>query len=217
MAMAKEAMPMISIALDGVGKRYNRHWVFRNLSHVFEQDCHTVILGPNGSGKSTLLQVILGSLVPSEGKVTYTNKGEKLTANDETLGLFSLATPYLELIEEYTLREMLAFHGKLQPFRNGLSIADIITLLYLDDSADKAIRHYSSGMRQRVKLGLALLTDTPMVLLDEPCANLDSTAIAWYNGLVADNQAGRILIVCSNAQEHEYSFCKDRLLVSDFV
>ena len=112
---------------------------------------------------------------------------------------------------------MLAFHGKLQPFRNGLSIADIITLLYLDDSADKAIRHYSSGMRQRVKLGLALLTDTPIVLLDEPCANLDSTAIAWYNGLVADNQAGRILIVCSNAQEHEYSFCKDRLLVSDFV
>lgn len=208
---------MISIALDGVGKRYNRHWVFRKLTHIFQQDCHTVILGPNGSGKSTLLQVILGSLVPSEGKVVYTYEDEELTANDDTLGLFSLATPYLELIEEYTLREMLTFHGKLQPFRNGLTIDDIITLLYLEAAADKAIRHYSSGMRQRVKLGLALLSDTPIVLLDEPCANLDSVAMEWYARLVTDNMAGRILIVCSNAQEHEYSFCEARLQVSDFV
>lgn len=212
---ARQDVPRTEINLADVGKRFNREWVFRNLSHTFAQDSHAVILGPNGSGKSTLLQVILGSTVTSEGTVTYQVSSRERGA-DDSLGLFSIATPYMELPEEYTLREMLHFHGSLVPFRNGIPHDDIISTLYLEDAADRAIRHYSSGMRQRVKLGLALLSDTPFVLLDEPTANLDSRAIEWYARLVQDNMQGRIIIVCSNAQEHEFFFCTDRLEVDRY-
>jgi len=206
---------MNSIVLTDAGKRFNRAWVFRHLTHPFHQGAHTVILGPNGSGKSTLLQVILGSLTSSEGSVTYQVNDEEYEV-DDNLGLFSIATPYLELIEEFTLREMLTFHSNLIPFRNGLTHEAVIETLYLEDAADRAIKHYSSGMRQRVKLGLALLSDTPFVLLDEPTANLDSKATAWYGQLVNDNMQGRIVIVCSNAQEQDYFFCTERISLDDF-
>jgi len=214
-ATAREAVPMNSILLADAGKRFNRDWVFRHLTHTFRQGAHTVILGPNGSGKSTLLQVILGSLTSSEGTVTYQVNGEEYEV-DDNLGMFSIATPYLELIEEFTLREMLAFHNNLLSFRNGLTHEAVINTLYLEDAADRAIKHYSSGMRQRVKLGLALLSDTPFVLLDEPTANLDSKATAWYGQLVNDNMHERIIIVCSNAQEQDYFFCTERISLDDF-
>lgn len=213
-ATARLDVPRTEIVLDNVGRRFNSNWIFRHLSHSFHPDEHTVILGPNGSGKSTLLQVILGSLSASEGTVNY-SIDERSLSIDDTLGLFSIATPYLELTEEFTLREMLAFHGSLMPFRDGLTCDEIVRTLYLDDAADRQLKYYSSGMRQRVKLGLALLSDTPFVLLDEPTSNLDSRATDWYAQLVTDNMEGRTIIVCSNTQELEYFFCRKSLSVVD--
>lgn len=210
-----EAVPRNEIRLADAGRRFNREWIFRGVTHAFLPDRHTVILGPNGSGKSTLLQVILGSLGTSEGAVTYTIN-DKDYSPEESLRLFSLATPYLELIEEFTLREMLTFHAHLQPFKAGFSNDDIIDKLYLQEAANRPLRNYSSGMRQRVKLGIALLSDTPFVLLDEPTSNLDANAMDWYANLVSDHMSGRVVIVCSNAQEQEHFFCSEKLNVTDF-
>jgi len=170
-------MSSTQISLQDVGKRYNHEWIFRGISHTFKQNEHTVIRGANGSGKSTLLQVILGSTMASEGELSYSANGKELKV-EESRGLFSLATPYLELVEEFTLIEMLEFHQKMQPFKAGLTINSIIETLYLTDSKNKAIKYYSSGMKQRVKLGLALLSDTPFVLLDEPTSKLKRTKTA---------------------------------------
>lgn len=208
-------MVSAQISLRKVGKRFNHEWIFRGVDHTFQKDEHTVILGPNGSGKSTLLQVILGSSVASEGKLEY-QYGGCIFKVDETLGLFSLATPYLELIEEFTLTEMLEFHRKMKPFQTGLTIPNIIEKLYLTEAKDKAIRYFSSGMKQRVKLGIALLSDTPFVLLDEPTSNLDAKAIEWYKQLVEETKSGRIIIVCSNDQRDEFAFCTQRLSVGDY-
>lgn len=203
------------ISLQNVGKRYNHEWIFRGISHTFKQNEHTVIRGANGSGKSTLLQVILGSTVASEGELSYSANGKEMKV-EESLGLFSLATPYLELIEEFTLIEMLEFHQKMQPFKAGLSIDSIIETLYLTGSKNKAIKYYSSGMKQRVKLGLALLSDTPFVLLDEPTSNLDAVAIEWYTNLVEENKEDRIIMVCSNDQKDEFSFCEKELNLAHY-
>ena len=208
-------MSAIQISLQNVGKRYNHEWIFRGITHTFKQNEHTVILGPNGSGKSTLLQTILGSTVASEGEITYTHKGLPLTV-EVGLGLFSIAAPYLELIEEFTLVEALEFHQKMLPFREGLTIDSIVEKLYLADSKNKEVKYYSSGMKQRVKLGLALLSDTPFVLLDEPTSNLDATAIEWYNQLVEENKKDRILLVCSNDQKAEFGFCTQQLNVASY-
>ncbi len=208
-------MSSTQISLHNVGKRFNHEWIFRGIDHTFKQDQHTVILGANGSGKSTLLQVILGSSVASEGELKYAINGIEKTV-EETLGSFSLATPYLELIEEFTLAEMLEFHQKMKPFRAGLTIDSIIEKMYLTEAKNKAIRYFSSGMKQRVKLGIALLSDTPFVMLDEPTSNLDAKAIEWYKQLVDDNKNGRIIIVCSNDQKDEFAFCIERMNVLDY-
>lgn len=208
-------MSSTQISLQNVGKRYNHEWIFRGINHTFEQDKHTVILGANGSGKSTLLQIILGSTVASEGDLEYTIQGSKKSV-DNALGSFSMATPYIELIEEYTLTELLEFHQKLMPFKQGLTIDSIIKLLYLEEAKNKQLKYYSSGMKQRVKLGLALLSDTPFVLLDEPTSNLDSKAIDWYKQLVEEHKSGRIIIVCSNDQKDEFSFCSEQLNVMEY-
>ena len=208
-------MSSAQISLQNVGKRYNHEWIFRGISHTFQQNEHTVIRGANGSGKSTLLQVILGSTIASEGELSYSANGKEVKV-EESLGLFSLATPYLELVEEFTLIEMLEFHQKMKSFKAGLTIDSIIETLYLTDSKNKAIKYYSSGMKQRVKLGLALLSDTSFVLLDEPTSNLDAAAIDWYKNLVEGNKDDRIIIVCSNDQKDEFSFCSEELNVNDY-
>lgn len=203
------------ISLQNVGKRYNQEWIFRGISHVFQPNEHTVILGANGSGKSTLLQTILGLNTASEGEVAYTVLGVEKTPNDN-LGLFSIAAPYLELIEEFTLEEALDFHQKMTPFQDGLMPDSIMEKLYLGDSKKKQIKYFSSGMKQRVKLGLALLSKTPFVLLDEPTSNLDSKAIDWYQNLVEENKKDRILVVCSNDQSAEFGFCTQQLNLANY-
>lgn len=208
-------MSTARITLESVGKRYNHEWIFRGIEHTFNMNEHTVILGPNGSGKSTLLQVILGSTVPSEGALKYQARGKEVGV-EESLGMFSIAAPYLELIEEFTLREVLDFHQKMIPFKDGLTTDSIIELLYLKEAEKKAVKYFSSGMKQRVKIGLALLSDTPFALLDEPTSNLDRQAINWYQKLVEDHKEDRIIIVCSNDQKDEYSFCEKRLNISDY-
>ena len=208
-------MSSVQISLQNVGKRYNHEWIFRGVSHTFQQNQHTVIRGANGSGKSTLLQVILGSTVPSEGELSYLAKGIEVKL-EESIGMFSLATPYLELVEEFTLIEMLEFHKKMQAFKDDVTIDSIIETLYLKGSKNKAIKYYSSGMKQRVKLGVALLSDTPFVLLDEPTSNLDADAIEWYKGLVETNKKDRIIMVCSNDQKDEFSFCEKELNLLDY-
>jgi ABC-type multidrug transport system ATPase subunit len=127
----------------------------------------------------------------------------------------SLAAPYLEVIEEMTLTEFLHFHQAFKPFLPGFDPDGIISLLGLEESAAKQIRFFSSGMRQRVKLAQAIFSDTPAVLLDEPCTNLDEDGIALYHRLITEHCSGRLLIVSSNDRQ-EYEFCEEMLNISGY-
>ena len=207
-------MNSVKITLENIGRSFNRDWIFRGIDHTFIQGESYAILGPNGSGKSTLLQVLNGSLTPSEGKLSYFYDGYEVEAEDVFQHL-SLAAPYLELIEEFTLSEVIEFHFKFKPYKARMDAAGVIDLLNMQNSKNKPIRYFSSGMKQRLKLALAFCSDTPMLMLDEPTSNLDSQGVEWYLGLVQQFAAGRLTIICSN-QEHEYSFCKNILNVSDY-
>lgn len=205
----------MKIELANIGRRFNREWIFRAVNYSFESGTSYAILGPNGSGKSTLLKVIVGNLTPSEGTITYTHHGEAI-AVEEIFSQTAIATPYVELIEEFTLREQLEFHFKFKAFLPGFSAETVIALLGLEKSLDKAIRHFSSGMKQRVKLVLACCSDARIVLLDEPTSNLDLAGEAWYLELIArTNTPERILIICSN-QPKEYAFCQAQINLTDF-
>lgn len=194
----------MKISIAEVGKRFNRDWIFRNFSYQFHYSEKYAITGANGSGKSTLLQVIAGAIVPSEGTIDYEVAGKKLEPEHFYTEL-SIAAPYLELIEEMTLTEFLEFHQVFKPFA-GISIKEVIGEMELSAAADKQIRYFSSGMKQRVKLAQAIFSKSGFVLLDEPTTNLDHKGIDLYLRLIKDFCSTRTVIVSSN-EPAEYSFC----------
>jgi ABC-type multidrug transport system ATPase subunit len=204
----------MQITLENIGRRFNREWIFREINYTFNGKGSYAILGPNGSGKSTLLQVLNGSLVPSAGAISYTKDGNAIEP-ENVFNYLSLAAPYLELIEEFTLNEMVDFHFRFKTFKPEIDKNVLNDILNLKGSQNKMIRYFSSGMKQRLKLALAFCADTPMLMLDEPTSNLDTQGIDWYLNLVEKFSANRLTIICSN-QEHEYSFCRERLSISDY-
>jgi len=207
----------MKITLIDAGKRYNRDWIFRHFHYEFQQGQHYAITGPNGSGKSTLLQSVAGAIGISEGSLRYelATHPVREVAPDLAFKHLSLAAPYLELIEEMTAAEFLEFHQQFKPLLSSLSIAQIIQQVGLEGAAHKQIRYYSSGMKQRVKLAQAIFSDTPVVLLDEPCTNLDAEGIALYQRLIQDYCNQRLVIVSSNDIQ-EYAFCRERLSILDY-
>ncbi len=206
---------MVRISLDKVSKQYNSDWIFANISCILSRENPTVILGSNGSGKSTLLQIILSSSTPTIGSIEYYND-EKPVSAENAFKLIAISAPYIELIEEFTLSEMINFHGNLKPFINKLKANEIIDICRLNRSSDKIIRNFSSGMKQRVKLALAILSDVPVVLLDEPTSNLDQAGIDWYNELVTKYLKDRTVVVSSNSVAHEYAFCTQQINLEDY-
>ena len=204
----------MKITLENIGRRFNRDWIFSQVNYEFKTGGRYAILGANGSGKSTLLQIIAGNLTPSEGHLYYTDSDQKIDV-ENIYQYISMAGPYLELIEEFTLVELIEFHFNFKKLLPGTTESSVIEHLGLERARNKPIKNYSSGMKQRVKLALAVFSETPILLLDEPTANLDKQGISWYLDLVERFAAGRILIVCSN-QEHEYQFCDEYLQVMDF-
>jgi ABC-type multidrug transport system ATPase subunit len=193
------------IILSDAGKRFNREWIFRHFDYSFFSSNAYAITGPNGSGKSTLLQFIAGAIMPTEGKVSYYNGSEKPI--EVYYPLLSIAAPYLETIEEMTAKEFFRFHQEFKPLLPAMTIQEILERVGLQEAADKQIRFYSSGMKQRIKLAQAFFSDTPVVLLDEPTTNLDAPGIELYHELISDYCRERLVIVSSN-DTLEYSFCK---------
>ena len=210
----------MNIKLNNIGKRYNYEWIFRKVNYEFSSDNNYVILGSNGSGKSTLLQVIAGNIIQSEGEIIYdnstANKPQSIIDIDSIFQHISFASPYLELFEEFTLAESIEFQAQFKPFFEGSTTKEIIALTQLEKAQNKQLKYYSSGMKQRVKLALAILAKTPLLLLDEPTSNLDKKAIDWYQNLVNTYSKDRLIFVCSNQQEYEYPFCNKQLSIEDY-
>ena len=212
-----------SICLDNIGKRFRYEWIFRHVITTFHGGYSYAILGPNGVGKSTLMKILSGQLTPSDGKITFTFNN-KICDIDNVYRHISFAAPYIELIEEFTLLELLELHVKFKPFAQNLTINDVIDLLDFQKSKDKEIRYFSSGMRQRLKLALAICSQTPVLFLDEPTTNLDSQGIQWYRALmnrfalnINENTEGsqKLVIIASNT-EHDYDFCNEILDMRQF-
>lgn len=218
----------MTISLSDTGKRFNREWIFRHFTYQFETGCSYAITGPNGSGKSTLLQVLSGNMMLNEGSIKWLMAGNNLQAagNSSSKALYqltgesvykyiSICAPYLELVEEMTLKELLAFHQTFKPFIDDLTAEKIVTILGLEKAANKQIRYYSSGMKQRVKLAQCIFSDVPVILLDEPCTNLDTEGITLYHQLINNFCLNRLVIVSSN-DKTEYEFCKQVIHLGDY-
>ena len=204
----------MQINVQQLGKRYRYEWIFRQIDYIFEPSKKYAVTGTNGSGKSTLMRIFSGHLSPTKGKIEFVIHGKPLS-KDGVYRYIAYAAPYIELIEELTFVELLRFHQRFKPFMASTSIDDLIDLSGLEKSTHKEVRYFSSGMKQRVKLLLAICTDAPLLLLDEPTTNLDQQGMIWYHQLVEQFMAGRTIIVASNVEE-DFSFCENRISILDY-
>ncbi len=201
----------LQIVCDNVSKNFSNQKIITDFSYTFQSEQTYAVLGANGVGKSTLMKIIAGYLNTSSGNVKLLNS-EKLIPTDKHYKFISLAAPYLELIEEFTLDEMIDFHLKFKKFKPFFLETDIPRVLLNTKQKKKPISTFSSGMKQRLKLLLAIFTDAPIVLLDEPTTNLDAEGIEWFHKMIEKFvlPTDGILIVASNT-ETDYFFCKNRI------
>ena len=210
---AKDSNGLIISASD-LSKRFNREWIFNRLSYRFLPGNTYAITGPNGSGKSTLLQVLWGQVPQSSGSIRY-QQGTTDIPIEECFRHLAVATPYMDLIEEFTLRETVDFHFNMKKLRHGILKQDLIDIMYLEDAAEKQLINFSSGMKQRLKLGLALYTEADVYFLDEPGTNLDRRAFAWYRRELSQLPGAAIVFIASN-DPGEYPEDATMLNILDF-
>ncbi len=204
----------MTIELHNIAKRFQHEWIFRNLSMSFTGNFRYAILGANGSGKSTLLQVLAGNITPTNGEITYQENGQ-IIEPENFFKSISLCAPYLELIEEFTLLEIIEFHFKFKKYLPNTNLELLLEEINLQKFKNRSLKTFSSGMKQRVKVILALFSDTPVLLLDEPCTNLDQAGILWYQQMMEKWTKDRLVIISSN-QTQEYEFCTHQIQISDF-
>ncbi|OEJ99684.1 ABC transporter ATP-binding protein [Roseivirga misakiensis] len=202
------------IEVKDLGKKFNKEWIFRHLNTEFLQNQSYAVTGGNGSGKSTFIQTLIGYIPANEGEITFESNGTTIP-EEKVFQHLDIITPYLELIEEFTLDEFLAFHFKFKTLSNGYSIDDFVNKVYLEADRGKQIKNYSSGMKQRLKLGLGFFSKSEVCLLDEPTTNLDEQGIAWYLENVKPLLGKKLLIISSN-QKKEYDFCDNVLHIADY-
>jgi ABC-type multidrug transport system ATPase subunit len=204
----------MKISLDHISKRFQRHWIFKDINYSFSGTGAYALLGANGSGKSTLLRVIAGMQAPSLGKVYYSLNDANVEIN-KVFPYLSFCAPSQELVEELTFREFLEFHFSFKKPLPGLDVNNIIELSGIKAAADKPIADYSSGMKQRVKLVQAICSDTQVLLLDEPCTNLDQQGVEQYTNWIEQYGKGRLVLIASN-DVREYFFCREQINVEEY-
>lgn len=204
----------MKISLEHISKRFQRHWIFKDINYSFSGNGTYALLGPNGSGKSTLLRIVAGMQAASTGKIFHA-VNEKNIEPTAVFPYISFCAPGQEIVEELTLHEFLSFHFSFKRPIAGLSIADIIQITGLQTASHKPIADYSSGMKQRVKLAQAIFSDTPVLLLDEPCTNLDQQGVEQYRDWIEKYASDRMVIVASN-DVREHFFCREQIVLEDY-
>ena len=205
----------MQVQLSNISKRYMSDWIFRDISLDLAPNTAYAILGPNGSGKSTLMKILSGHLTPTKGHIRFSATDIAIDI-DQVYRNISYAAPYIELIEELSLVETIHFHQKFIPFYPAVNADTIVNLLGFDKAKHKLVRHFSSGMKQRLKLALALCSDTTLLLLDEPTTNLDKQGEAWYRDLLNTYGKNRTVVIATNVEEDYAFFCSQSIQILDY-
>jgi ABC-type multidrug transport system ATPase subunit len=205
---------MFTVQVKNASKRFHNEWIFKNLDLELSSGDTLAITGGNGSGKSTLLKCLSGAIPLTSGTIQY-QAGSTQISEEHWFRSLALATPYLELPEEFTLSEVINFHFQFKNPLQNRTTTEILEILGLEKHKSKAISQFSSGMKQRVKLALAIFSEVPLLLLDEPSTNLDSQGLSWYLKLIQQYASNRILVICSN-DPREYDFCEKKITLEDF-
>lgn len=205
---------MNTLVARGISKSFGKRSVLGNFSHEFAGGAITGIIGPNGSGKSTLAKILAGLLRPDTGDVELRLANQIIERVDIPFHCGYVA-PYLTLYDEFTPQELLSMHGAFHGIQLATSACDeIIQRVGLGARATSRMRTFSSGMRQRVALALAVSLDPPVLVLDEPSTTLDESGrLILVTEMQRAAQRGAIVLVATN-DARERDLCTQTIEVA---
>jgi ABC-type multidrug transport system ATPase subunit len=204
----------MKILAENLEKKFRQEYVIKNFNFEFRDHQKYAIVGPNGSGKSTLLQLLSQFSLPTKGTVTYfDNQGIKIE-NDQSYKKISFAAPYSEIIEEFSVGELISFLVSIQNLPSEFNINTFEEFSELKTNPNKLIKDFSSGMKQKTKLTLAFSAPRPFLFLDEPTTNLDSKSKDWFQRKL-EGEKDKLIVIASN-EESEIKFCEKRIQILDF-
>lgn len=204
----------MKILAENLEKKFRQEYVIKNFNFDFKDHQKYAIVGPNGSGKSTLLQLLSHFSLPSKGTVTYFDKQGNKIENDQSYKKISFAAPYSEIIEEFTVSELISFLVSIQNLPSEFNINTFEEFSELKTNPNKLIKDFSSGMKQKTKLTLAFSAPRPFLFLDEPTTNLDSKSKDWFQRKL-DAEKDKLIVIASN-EESEIKLCEERIQILDF-
>ena len=207
---------MNRLEVEGITKRFIRRLLFRNLSFNLEGGQSIAITGSNGSGKSTLLRLVAGIMTPSKGDIKLVLEGRALASDERPLQVGFVA-PYFNVYDGFSASENLEFIAKVRRLNEGKSrIQEVLETVSLSKRSNDLVKTFSSGMKQRLKLGAAILTSPPLLLLDEPTTTLDVAGIKIVRHLMQKQvEKGGLLILATNNPD-EVSWCDSAIAIEDF-
>ncbi|HRN33856.1 MAG TPA: ABC transporter ATP-binding protein [Saprospiraceae bacterium] len=202
------------ITCKEIGKRYSYEWVLRDFDFQFKKGECYAIRGPNGSGKSTLLKILSGYSTPSKGKICYSSGNTDIPTSDIYRHI-AFSAPYIELIDILTVDELLDMHHGLRPFINLDTVRETIKNLPFKNMVRKKVEELSSGMKQRLKLILSIMSQSSVILLDEPGSNLDDDGKQWFEELLKPRIKDHIVIIASN-EESDLRLAQHLIKITDY-
>jgi ABC-type multidrug transport system ATPase subunit len=185
-------------AID-LSKSFSGPALFTDVSFVLERGI-LAVTGPNGAGKTTLLKILAGLAAPTSGRVRIARDGRELSL-DERRSAVGWAGPDLAFYPELTAEENLRFFRRVAGY--GSRREDLRDRLdAVGVRSDAAVEHFSTGMRQRLRIAFAFLLDSPVVLLDEPLSGLDAGGRQAVAQFVADaGGCGPVVLAATDLTE----------------
>lgn len=206
---------MPTLTADQLGHHYGSLLLFRKLSFTLTGGDSMAVTGANGAGKSTLLRILAGVLSPKAGRVRLSVRQSEISAERHPRCV-GLVAPALGLYESLTARENLEFLAQARRLADGnRRIEAVLERVSLTDRSDDQVGTFSSGMRQRVKYAAALLSEPPLLLLDEPSATLDEDGREMVEDIIDEQRTENGLVVVATNRADEVDRHDHALRIED--
>ena len=211
-------LPRVSptIAAIGLRKRYGSVAALDGLDLAVDEGQVVGLLGPNGAGKTTALRILVGLVQADAGSVTIAGEsvGRAWVAGERVGAMVSTPVLYPHLSGAENLRVLAAAWGWPR-VRADARIAATLDLVDLGDARSRSAKGYSTGMRQRLGIALALLADPPILILDEPVNGLDPAGIVEIRDLILNLAGGGRTILLSSHLLTEVEKTCDHVTIVD--
>ncbi len=193
-----------TITGEGLARKFGRNTLFKDICLSLSTGESLSITGPNGSGKSTLLKILAGLQNPTAGNIGLASNGP--IARMEWHAHIGYTGPLVNPYDDLTGWENISFAAR----RADAATRAVLLLdrFNLDRHRDKKVKHYSSGMKQRLRLILAVLNDPPILMLDEAGTNLDTGGTALLHSYLESVQEEKIIILATNDTQEE-KLCRE--------